>query len=156
MKKTSLVEKALKESRFFKDFDANIIAEIAAIGRLVTLDAGAYVFQQGDFGKDIHIIINGHVSLERSTDLGTRDGKVVIDMLGKGRFLGCWSTLLGEPHILMSSAYCQKPTKIVSIDGARLRAIMLNNTELGLQVMERLCFLLRDRIQAAYGAMEKI
>ena len=156
MKETSLVKKALKESRFFKDFDEETIADIAALGRLVTLEAGAYVFKQGDFGKDIYIIVRGHVSLERSTDLGNRPGKVVVDLLSKGRFLGCWSTLLGEPHILMSSAYCRKPTKLVSIDGGQLREIMLKNTELGLQVIERLCFLLRDRIQAAYGAMEKI
>lgn len=154
--KTQAIEKALKESRFFKDFDAATIAAIAKIGQLAKLEAGEHVFQQGDFGQHIHIIVNGHVSLERKTDLGKRTGRVVIDMLGKGRFLGCWSTLLGEPHILMSSACCQKPTEIVSIEGAELRAMMLSNTELGMQVMERLCFLLRDRIQAAYGAMEKI
>ena len=154
--KQSNIEKALKESRFFKDFDGETIAKIADIGQQVTLSAGEHVFQQGDFGRHIHIIANGHVSLERKTDLGKRTGSVVIDMLGKGRFLGCWSTLLGEPHILMSSAYCQKPTELVSIEGAELRAMMLSNTTLGMQVMERLCFLLRDRIQAAYGAMEKI
>ena len=154
--KKSNIEKALKESRFFKDFDGETIAKIAEIGQQVTLKAGEHVFQQGDFGRHIHIIVNGHVSLERNTDLGKRTGSVVIDMLGKGRFLGCWSTLLGEPHILMSSAYCQKPTELVSIEGAELREMMLSNTPLGMQVMERLCFLLRDRIQAAYGAMEKI
>jgi CRP-like cAMP-binding protein len=154
--KESKIEKALKESRFFKDFDAQTIAKIADIGQLVQMEAGDHVFQQGDFGRHIHIIVNGHVSLERKTDLGKRTGSVVIDMLGKGRFLGCWSTLLGEPHILMSSAYCQKPTEIVSIEGAELREMMLSNKELGMQVMERLCFLMRDRIQAAYGAMEKI
>ncbi len=156
MMQATLIEEALKESRFFKDFEDETIAEIADIGRLVKLEAGEHVFQQGDFGRHIHIIVKGHVTLERTTDLGKRAGSVVIDMLGKGRFLGCWSTLLGEPHILMSSAYCQKPTEIVSIEGAELREMMLSNTVLGMQVMERLCFLLRDRIQAAYGAMEKI
>jgi len=154
--KPSVIEKALKESRFFKDFEERTIAKIASLGRVVTLKAGQHVFHQGDFGEQIHIIVEGHVLLERATDLGARTGNVVIDMLGKGRFLGCWSTLLGEPHILMASACCQKPTTVISISGAELRAIMLSNPELGLQVMERLCFLLRDRIQAAYGAMEKI
>ena len=154
--KTTVIEKALKESRFFNDFDETTIAKIADIGQLVKLESGEHVFKQGDFGQHIHIIVKGYVSLERKTDLGKRTGRVVIDMLGKGRFLGCWSTLLGEPHILMSSAYCQKPTEIVSIEGAELREMMHSNKALGMQVMERLCFLLRDRIQAAYGAMEKI
>ena len=76
--KTSVVAKALKDSRFFKDFEESVIAEIADIGHLVTLEAGRHVFQQGDFGKHIHIIVSGHVSLERSTDLGDRAGRVVI------------------------------------------------------------------------------
>lgn len=153
---TTVIETALRRSRFFKDFDEKTLAKIADIGQVVKLEAGEHVFQQGEFGQHIHIIVSGYVSLERTTDLGKRTGRVVIDMLGKGRFLGCWSTLLGEPHILMSSAYCQKPTEIVSIEGAALRRMMLSNKGLGMQVMERLCFLMRDRIQAAYGAMEKI
>ena len=89
-------------------------------------------------------------------DLGTHKGNVVIETLGKGRILGCWSTLLNMPHILMSSAVCQKPTHIVTLRGADLRKMMIGNTELGFNIMERLCYLLRDRLQAAYGAMEKI
>jgi hypothetical protein len=56
----------------------------------------------------------------------------------------------------MSSAICQKPTTVLAIKGSDLRRIMISNTKLGFNLMERLCFLLRDRIQAAYGAMEKI
>jgi len=153
---TSVIEKTLQDSRFFKDFAAENITEIARLGQVVALEAGQYVFQQGDFGEHIYIIVEGRVLLERSTDLGTRTGKVAIDILGKGRFLGCWSALLGAPHILMASAYCQNDVRVISINGAELRTIMLDNPDLGLQLMERLCFLLRDRIQAAYGAMEKI
>ena len=94
--------------------------------------------------------------MERSIDLGNRKGNVVIEALGKGRILGCWSTLLGESHFLMSSATCQKPTKVAAIKGSDLRQMMIDNSKLGFNILERLCFLLRDRIQSAYGAMEKI
>jgi CRP/FNR family cyclic AMP-dependent transcriptional regulator len=56
----------------------------------------------------------------------------------------------------MSTASCQKPTTVISIRGSELREIMLSDFELGFHVMERLCFQLRDRIQAAYGALEKV
>ena len=81
---------------------------------------------------------------------------MIIGMLGKGRVLGCWSTLLDQPHNLMSTAICQKPTKVITIKGSDLRKIMTSNRELGFNVLERLCFLLRDRIQGAFGAMEKL
>jgi hypothetical protein len=42
------------------------------------------------------------------------------------------------------------------MQGARLRELMTADPLFGFNLMEKLCFLLRDRIQAAYGAMEKI
>jgi len=80
----------------------------------------------------------------------------VIGVLGKGRVLGCWSTLLGEPHNLMSTAICQKPTRLVVIKGADLRDMMTGNSDLGFSLLEKLCFLLKDRIEGTLGAMEKI
>ena len=150
------IEEMLRKSIFFKGLDDHVIKKIASIGKVVSLKGGEYVFRQGDFGEKIFIIVEGYVLLERATNLGDREGRVVIDALGKGRFLGCWSTLLNEPHILMSSASCQKATTVISIMGADLREIMLSDFELGFHVMERLCFQLRDRIKAAYGAMEKV
>ena len=123
---------------------------------MVTFQNGEHVFCQGDYGEHIYIIAEGQIYLERTVDLGAQKGNVVIEILGKGRVLGCWSTILDMPHILMSSAVCKQPTKVVAIKGAELRRMMIGNAKLGFNIMERLCLLLRDRIQAAYGAMEKI
>ena len=134
-------------------------AHLETISGLCTVDqypAGAYIFQQGDFGEDLFIIVDGYVFLERAMDIGRHKGSVVIDALGKGRTLGCWSTLLGQPHVLMSSANCQKESTVIRISGSALRQCMEEDTPFGFFMLERLCFLLRDRIQAAYGAMDKI
>ena len=88
--------------------------------------------------------------------LGSREGRVVIATLGKGRVFGCWSTLLDASHVMMLTTLCQKPSKIILLKGTELRELMLSNARFGFNVMERLCFLLRDRIETAYGAMEKI
>ncbi len=155
MKRTE-IEKILENCEFFRRLGKSDIAEITGLGQAKLYETGEYIFLQGDYGEHLHVIAEGSVSLERALDLGTQKGSVVIEILGKGRVLGCWSTLLGMPHILMSSAACLKPTTIVSLKGEDLREMMIGNPELGFNVMERLCFLLRDRIQAAYGAMEKI
>jgi CRP/FNR family cyclic AMP-dependent transcriptional regulator len=153
---SSEIRQALASSEFFKGLGKSSIEKIAGLCQVETYEPGGYIFRQGDFGEHIYIIAEGHIFLERSMDMGARQGSAVIGILGKGRVFGCWSTLLGEPHNLMSSATCQKPTKVVSMKGSDLRQLMLDSTELGLKVLERLCFLLRDRIQGAYGAMEKI
>jgi hypothetical protein len=81
---------------------------------------------------------------------------VIIATLGKGRVFGCWSTLLGEPHIMMLRIFCQTPATILVLNGAQLRESMISDARFGFNVMEKLCFLLRERIQSAYGAMEKM
>lgn len=116
----------------------------------------AYIFRQGDFGEYLYVIVEGNILLARSKALGARKGSAVIGILGKGRALGCWPTLLGESCNHMASAACRKPTKVIGIQGSDLRDIMLNSKEFGFRVLENLCFLLRDRIQGAYGAFERI
>ena len=150
------MEHALGSCEFFELLGKKEISEIAGLCQANAYKSGEYVFQQGDHGEHLYVIAQGYIYLERSMDLGARKGNIVIEALGKGRLLGCWSTLLDLPHTLMSSAICQKPTTILAMKGSDLRRIMVGNTKLGFNIMERLCFLLRNRIQAAYGAMEKI
>jgi CRP-like cAMP-binding protein len=119
-------------------------------------EAGSTIFRQGDLGEDLFIIIDGYVFLERAMDIGRHKGSVVIDALGKGRTLGCWSSLLGESHVLLSSANCQKDSTVIRLKGGQLRKCMEEDTAFGFFMLERLAFLLRERIQAAYGAMDKI
>ena len=152
----SEIERALAGSEFFKRLSADDIRMIAERCELKTVKAGGCLFRQGDFGEHMYIIAEGQVDLERSVDLGPRRGSVLVETLGKGRVLGCWSTMLGESHNLMSTACCKSETRVVSLKGDDIRAIMEGNTQLGFHIMERLSFLLRDRVQAAYGALEKI
>lgn len=153
---TSEIEEILENCEFFKGLGRAEIKKMAGHCKLETYITGESIFRQGDFEENLYVIAKGHVFLERSVDLEAKKGSVVTAILGKGRVLGCWSTLLGEPHNLMSSATCQKPATLVSMKGIELREMMLANRELGFNVLERLCFLLRDRMQGAYGALERI
>jgi CRP-like cAMP-binding protein len=88
--------------------------------------------------------------------MGAREGRVSIDTLGRGRVFGCWSTLLDKPHSMMLRTYCETETTILRFRGTELRRLMLEAHQFGFNIIERLCLLLRERIQTAYGAMEKI
>ncbi|MCJ7685705.1 MAG: cyclic nucleotide-binding domain-containing protein [Desulfobacteraceae bacterium] len=152
----SEVRHIIERCEFFRGLDKNHLNEIATLCQVQTYEPGECVFSQGDFGEHLYIIAEGDIFLERSMDLGMRKGSAIIGVLGKERVLGCWSTLLGEPHNLMSSAICQKPTRLVVIKGTDLRGMMVSNSKLGFNLLEKLCFLLKDRIQGTLGAMEKI
>jgi len=88
--------------------------------------------------------------------VGSRRSTVAVGLLGRGKLFGGWSTLLGEPHRLMLSAICRKPSRLVLLKGAELREMMTGDIRLGFDILERLCFLLRERIEVALGAMENI
>jgi CRP-like cAMP-binding protein len=144
----------LQSCEFFKGLQEDNIELITSLCHMESYAAGDHIFRQGDLGDHIYIVAEGHVFLERSMDLGIRKGSAIIGMLDKGRVFGCWSTLLTKKHTLMSSAFCRKPTRVLVIKGPDLRQMMLDNNELGFNVLERLCFLLRDRLMGAYEAME--
>jgi len=148
--------KILQASHFFSGMPLDDIEKVADLCRTAEYKPGDFVFEQGNYGECLYIIIEGKVFLERAMHTGTHKGRVLIETLGKGRTLGCWSTLLGEKHKLMSSASCQSPSTLLVIPGHALRQMMLAKSHFGFNLMERLCFLLRDRIQAAYGALDKI
>jgi CRP/FNR family cyclic AMP-dependent transcriptional regulator len=152
----SEIFEALESSEFFRGLDRKDLEKIAGLCRDETFQPGQVIFRQGDTGDRVYIIAEGQVTLERTVDLGTRKGNVVIGIIGKGRAFGCWSTLLGISHSFLSSASCQKPTKAVLFNGTEIRALMLSNPALGFCILERLCFFLRDRLQSVYGAMERI
>ena len=146
----------LESCELFSGLEKDDIEMIAALCKEKKYKAGEYIFRQGDFGEYLYVIADGNILLERSRTLGAAKGAAVIGVLGKGKALGCWSTLLGESCNHMASAACQKPTKVVAIQGADLRGMMVGSKEFGFRVLENLCFLLRDRIQGAYGAFERI
>ncbi|MGD8282877.1 MAG: cyclic nucleotide-binding domain-containing protein [Desulfobacterales bacterium] len=150
------IEQILANSEFFKGLDPDEIRNIAGICQVKNYDKGEPVYQQGDFGEHLYIIAEGQVILERTMNIGAREGRVTIATLGKGRVFGCWSTLLNKSHIMMLRTFCQTPAAILVLKGVVLRELMTRDTQFGFNVMERLCCLLRERIQAAYGAMEKI
>jgi CRP-like cAMP-binding protein len=146
----------LENCELFSGLNRDEIEKIATLGHVEMYEVGENILNQGDFGEELYIIAEGHVFLERAIDVGTRKGSAIITILGRGKALGSWSTLIGETHTLGSSAVCRKPTKVIVIKGPALREMMLDNFQLGFKVLERLCFILRNRIRGAYGAMENI
>ena len=152
----SEIQSIIENCELFKGLNTVELEGIIKLSQVEMYEAGGKILNQGDFSDKLYIIAEGHVFLERSVDLGTRKGNVTISLLGRGRALGCWSTLLGEVYPLMSSAICKEHTKVVVMRGPALREMILSDFHLGFKVMERLCSIIRDTLQGAYGAMEKL
>ena len=150
------MKQVIASCELFEELENSDIDKIINLCREKTFNVGEYIFHQGDSGEHLYIIIEGEVMLERAINLGIRKGIVSMGILGQGHVLGSWSLLLDRSSLLLSSTLCQKTTRTLAMRGADLRNLMLINKDFGFNILEKLCFLLKDRIQAAFGAMEKI
>lgn len=153
---TEEVRSILEACEFFNGLDSGQLAGIIPICRPCRFEAGESIYRQGAAGEEIFIIAEGLVTLERAVSVGPRKGTVPVAVLGRGKIIGCWSTLLSEPHLLMLSAVCRKTAVLLAINGAELRRRMTADILLGFRILEKLCLLLRDRVQATLGAMDNL
>jgi len=115
--------------------------------------AGDHIFEQGEHSARLYIIADGQVLLQRSRNIGERTAMWPLGLLGKGRAMG-WSALLYGPRYVTASAICQKPTRVVFIEGSSLRSVLEEQPGIGFKVMDRLACMLGDRLRAAYNTME--
>ena len=150
---SSEIIRVLRKCELFNMLDEKDVEHIATLCKIEDYNTGDTVVAQGEFGTRIYLIAEGQVALVRSVNLGVRQGAVTVDILGNGRGMG-WSSLLCDPCSTSASAVCQKPTKLVSLEGTTLREMLEEKPEVGFMVMDRLAHVLGHRLRAAYGAMD--
>jgi CRP-like cAMP-binding protein len=130
-----------------------LITSLATACQVEDYEAGDSIFVQGEYNANLYVIVDGQVLLQRSVNIGNRAAMWPLGLLGKGRAMG-WSALLYGTRYLTVSAICQKPTRIVSLEGAALRSVLEKDPEIGLKVIDRLACMLGDRLRTAYNGME--
>ena len=151
---TSLeITETLGNCELFRTLSAENLEQIAALCRVESYKSGDTVLTQGEYGTRLCLLAEGQIALQRSINLGDRQSVRTIALLGKGRGMG-WSALLCDPCSASASAVCQKPTKIISLEGADLRSMLERDPQIGFKVMDRLAHVLGDRLRAAYNAMD--
>jgi len=125
------------------------------VSEIKAYEAGDYIFEQGEYTARLYIIIDGQVLLQRSVSINVKDRTAVwpLGLLGRGRVMG-WSALLYGPRHVTASAICQKPTRVITIEGSALRSELEKAPALGLKIMDRLACILGERLRAAYNTME--
>lgn len=115
--------------------------------------AGDTICTQGEHKTRLYIVVEGQVLLHRTIYLGDRTATMPVALLGKGRAMG-WTALLYGPRYVTASAVCQKPSRVISVEGMTLRSALEKEPNVGFRVMERLACMLGDRLRAVYSAAE--
>ena len=130
-----------------------LLSALGAACEMEECKAGDHIFDQGELSSRLYVIVDGQVLLQRSVNMGNKTAQWPLGLLAKGRAMG-WSALLYGPRYASASAICQKPTQVISIDGASLRSVLEKQPGIGFKVMDRLACMLGERLKAAYNTME--
>ncbi|MDY0042664.1 MAG: cyclic nucleotide-binding domain-containing protein [Desulforhabdus sp.] len=150
----------LKKCELFSELSDSEIGAIAGSAITEQYGPGELIYEQGCIGRNLYILAEGQVSLERHIVLGkTSKANVTVFIQRETpsrRLMGSWSTLVGERHVQMCSAKCNQPTTVVCIPCSALSEIVAQNPQLRIKILEKLVIMLRDRIASSYEALESL
>ncbi len=100
--------------------------------------AGAVVFEEGDPGSRMYVIVSGSVRIEKR--VGPR--MLTLAVLGPGEAFGEMALLEGAPR--SATAVVEQPARILEIEEAAFDQLVKNNGEIGLRLLRRLSARLRE------------
>jgi len=157
---TDVITAVLRKCEVFDELSDEELNSIAKLGKVEKFSAGDTIYSQGSIGKNLYVLSEGQVYLERIMDIGGMRKAIVPVFIQREspsrRLMGCWSTLVGEQHMQMCTAKCYKPTTVVSLSGSELREFIYKDLVLTVKILKKLVLLLRDRIDSSYEAMETL
>jgi CRP-like cAMP-binding protein len=150
----------LKKCELFNHLNDNELESIAKMGKIEEYNTGDEIFKQGSVGTKLYILSKGFISLYRNIHLGkNRKGTVAVYEAREKpcrRLLGSWSALIGEQHVLMCTARCERPSKIISLSTKDLKKFLGKDIETRVKILEKLVLLLKDRLESSYSSMQTL
>jgi thioredoxin reductase (NADPH) len=114
---------ANNEDLFPKLSEAHI-ARLASMATRRSVKAGELIYNQGEHGKGLFVLLSGRVDAVSQTG----EGEVRIRVLEPGEFTGEIATLTG--HATLASTRALEPSEVLEIDVQTLRRVVQTDPEL--------------------------
>lgn len=110
----------------------------------VTLEAEDILVNEDDPADTIFVVVSGAMEVEARLGDGSSE---VVDTLVPGDLLG-WSAMFANRRY-SASCVAQSESKLVALDGAKLRALCAENSRLGLNLMSEVVKAVGHRLGGA-------
>ncbi len=132
----------LAEHPFLKGMRPEHLEILADCAMPTRLEAGEWLFREGDVANRFYLIVEGEIALESSVkDRGT----IFVQAIGDGDVAG-WSWLF-PPYYWHFDARVVKPTRAIFLYGTRLREHCEADHDLGYELMKRMSEVIIKRLQ---------
>ena len=134
----------LRRYPYFASISDESLKAIAMMAEEKTVPAGTHLFGEGDPADTLNIIAKGEVDIQYVLGSGERR---TVDTLVDGDLL-VWSALV-EPYKATAVGTTTKETRLVVIEGKRLRALCDKDPMVGYRLMTEVAKLLAHRLEGA-------
>jgi HEAT repeat protein len=129
----------LRRVPLLADLSPSDLQRIAALISEHHADAGEVIFEQGETGEEMYVIVHGTVRVMISND-GSPEKEVA--RRGPGDVVGEMSIISGEPRI--ASLVAAEETHLLCLDKKSFEGVLRERPEVGLAVMRVLCARLKE------------
>ena len=135
----SLIERVLilKEVSIFAGIPDSTLAEVAALLEQQDLAAGAVLFEKGDLGRCLYIIVAGR--------LRVHDGGHLLNELGERDIVGEMAVLDATPRL--ASVEALEETRLLRLEQDAIYELMADYVEVARGIIQVLSSHLRARVQ---------
>lgn len=145
------VIKTLEGISFLHDIDPDHLQQIATIAEICVYDVNDTLFHEGESAEYVYLVVTGKIVLELCA--ATIYQKNLMNV-GPGEMLG-WSAFV-EQRNYASTGVIVTPTRLVKIDGKRLRAICDRDPDFGYDFMHRIMRALAQRLTTTWTQLANI
>jgi CRP-like cAMP-binding protein len=116
---------------------------LAAFSKEKRYAAGAALFQEGDEGSEMYVILEGRVIISKFIPGA---GEEALAILERGDFFGEMSLIDGEPRSADARAYGSQLT-VLALDQETVREVLAMDPHAALEFMQLLCRLIANRLR---------
>ncbi len=139
----------LKECDIFSGLSDDQLKKLIPISKEKTYAPGTLLYKIGDPSTHLNLIKKGKVFLQMKADLGPASPPMTFtaDVVTHGHAFG-WSAF-DEPNLHTMNALIADPTTLINFEGDKLKALMEQDCEMGVEIMKGLSRLLASRLNQA-------
>lgn len=144
----SLVEKVLilKSSPLFSETPDNVLADIADLVDEIAVEKDQVVFERGEPGDSLYVIVSGKVQVW--------EGERLLNSLGEGDVFGELALLDPEPRLATVKAI--ESTRLLRLDQAHFHEVLAVRPEVSSGIIRVVTRYLRSQLQYAREVNEKL
>ena len=136
------VEK-LRRFPLFSGLDLQTLTALAMAGHDTTVEAGTWLFLEGEKADSFYLIMNGTIDLKMSVNSGRHEQADLVRLTEYEAF--GWSALV-QPHTYTLSALTDEDSHLLVIDSEKMLALMDQDSNVGYKLMTRMAETIRRRL----------